>query len=112
MAIPTEERSRRRGVGAFLREHIGFAMLSAGSPLGAEMWKPHYGRPQTCAKESKVEAALQPLWILFFGFVAEYLLAKHRNNRYSRTAATTPRNTRVHGETRPAPIYGRTGRAV
>ena len=23
-----------------------------------------------------------------------------------------PRNTRVHGETRPAPIYGRTGRAV
>ena len=54
-AIPTEnkrtkklrrigERSRRRGVGAFLRKHIGLAMLSAGSPLGAT-------RPQTCAKE-------------------------------------------------------------
>ena len=28
------ERSRRRGVGAFLRGHIGFAMLSAGSTLG------------------------------------------------------------------------------
>ena len=38
-AIPTGargdgERSRRRGVGASLREHIGFVMLSAGSPLG------------------------------------------------------------------------------
>ena len=54
-AIPTEnkrtkklrrigERSRRRGVGTFLRKHIGLAMLSAGSPLGAT-------RPQTCAKE-------------------------------------------------------------
>ena len=28
------ERSRRRGVGAFLREHIGFVMFSAGSTLG------------------------------------------------------------------------------
>ena len=28
------ERSRRRGVGAFLREHIGFVVFSAGSPLG------------------------------------------------------------------------------
>ena len=65
----------RRGVSAFLREHIGFAMLSAGSPLGAEMWKPHCGRPQTCAKESKVEAALRPLWTLFIGFAAEYLFA-------------------------------------
>ena len=38
-AIPTGargdgERSRRRGVGASLRDHIGFVMLSAGSPLG------------------------------------------------------------------------------
>ena len=30
----TRERSRRRGVGALLREHIGLAMFSAGSPLG------------------------------------------------------------------------------
>ena len=37
------ERSRRRGVGAFLREHIGFVMFSAGSTLG-----------------QKVEAALRP----------------------------------------------------
>ncbi|MDD6873484.1 MAG: hypothetical protein PUD68_11735, partial [Clostridiales bacterium] len=42
MAIPTGneetrergERSRRRGVGASLRDHIGFVMLSAGSTLG------------------------------------------------------------------------------
>ena len=60
------ERSRRRGGRALLRDHIGFAAFSAGSPLGAEMWKPHCGRPQTCAKEPKVEAALRPLWTLFF----------------------------------------------
>ena len=28
------ERSRRRGVSALLREHIGFEVFSAGSPLG------------------------------------------------------------------------------
>ncbi|MDD7365922.1 MAG: hypothetical protein PUG91_01355, partial [Clostridiales bacterium] len=37
------ERSRRRGVGALLRERIGFDMFSAGSTLG-----------------QKVEAALRP----------------------------------------------------
>ena len=37
------ERSRRRGVSALLREHIGFAVFSAGSTLG-----------------QKVEAALRP----------------------------------------------------
>ena len=50
MAIPTELRSRRHGVGTFLRKHIGLAMLSAGSTLGAarpqpapksRMWKRH-----------------------------------------------------------------------
>ena len=46
------ERSRRRGVSALLREHIGFEVFSAGSPLGA-------ARPQTCAKEP-----LAP-WTLF-----------------------------------------------
>ena len=73
-AIPTEyegtqrrgEWGWRRGVRASLREPLGLAMLSAGSPLGAEMRKPHCGRPQTCAKESNVEAALRPLWTLFF----------------------------------------------
>ena len=38
------EQNRRRGARALLRDHISFAMLSAGSPLGAT-------RPQTCAKE-------------------------------------------------------------
>ena len=60
MAIPTEyegtqrrgERGWRRGLCAFLRNHIGFEMLSAGSPLGA-------ARPQACAKESST------LWTLF-----------------------------------------------
>ena len=57
MAIPTEnegtrerggrgKRSRRRGVGAFLRGHIGFAMLSAGSTLGL--------RAPDCAKETRL----------------------------------------------------------
>ena len=48
----TRERSRRQGVSALLRDHIGFAMFSAGSPLGA-------ARPQTCAKEPLA------LWTLF-----------------------------------------------
>ena len=59
MAIPTGneetrergERSRRRGVGASLRDHIGFVMLSAGSTLGL--------RAPDCAKESST------LWTLF-----------------------------------------------
>ena len=46
------ERSRRRGVRALLRDHIGFAMFSAGRSLGA-------ARPQTCAKEPLA------LWTLF-----------------------------------------------
>ena len=48
----TRERSRRRGMSALLRDHIGFAVFSAGSPLGA-------ARPQTCAKEPLA------LWTLF-----------------------------------------------
>ncbi len=59
MAIPTEyegtqrrgERSRRRGLCAFLRNHIGFEMLSAGRTLGL--------RAPDCAKESST------LWTLF-----------------------------------------------
>ena len=61
-AIPTKsektrkhgERSQRRDVNTFLRNHIGLVMLSAGSTLGA-------ARPQTCAKESLT------LWTLFRG---------------------------------------------
>ena len=41
---------------AFLRKHIGFAMFSAGSSLGA-------ARPQTCAKEPLA------LWTLFIWVV-------------------------------------------
>ena len=55
---PDGERSRRRGVRAFLRKPLDLAMFSAGRTLGA-------ARPQTCAKESNVEAALRPLWTLF-----------------------------------------------
>ena len=53
----TGERGWRRSVSALLRNHIGFAMFSAGSTLGL--------RAPDCAKESKVEAALPPLWTLF-----------------------------------------------
>ena len=54
-AIPTEyegrgERGRRRGLCAFLRNHIGFEMLSAGRTLGL--------RAPDCAKESST------LWTL------------------------------------------------
>ena len=72
-AIPTGKR-RDAGNGrtesaarqsAFLREHIGFVVLSAGSPLGAECGSRTARRAQTCAKESNVEAALPPLWTLF-----------------------------------------------
>ena len=42
---------------AFLRDHIGFAAFSAGSPLGA-------ARPQTCAKESST------LWTLLRGWTS------------------------------------------
>ncbi len=46
---------------AFLHEHIGLAMFSAGNTLGA-------ARPQTCAKEPLA------LWTLCMWFAAEYLL--------------------------------------
>ena len=81
----TEERGWRRGLYALLRKHIGLAGLSAGSTLGL--------RAPDCAKESST------LWTLFTlrrGYVGAY----------------TPAVTRVHGKTRPALIYGRTGRAV
>ena len=58
MAIPMELRNRRRSVSTILREHINFAMVSAGRTLGL--------RAPDCAKESNVEAALRPLWTLFF----------------------------------------------
>ena len=45
------KRSRRRGVSVLLRDHIGLAMLSAGSTLGL--------RAPDCAKESST------LWTLF-----------------------------------------------
>ena len=97
-AIPTGERSRRRGVGPLLRNHISLAMLSAGSTLGL--------RAPDCAKEPLT------LWTLFIRFAAKYLFAKPRNNCYPRIAALTLCNTRVHGKTCPTPIYGRAGRAV
>ena len=68
MAIPTENGGDGENAGdegtesaarqsALLREHIGFEVFSAGSTLGL--------RAPDCAKESKVEAALPPLWTLF-----------------------------------------------
>ena len=65
-----EERSRRRGVGAFLCNHIGFVMFSAGSTLGA-------ARPQTCAKES-----LTP-WTLFIWVVMWVRFTRRRALGYN-----------------------------
>ena len=90
----------RRGLYALLRNHIGFAVLSAGSTLGAT-------RPQTCAKESST------LWTLFTlrrGCVgANTHPCKKRQRSNQRIHAC---KARVHGKTRPALIYGRAGRAV
>ena len=54
-----------RGACTLLRGHIGLAMLSAGSTLGAT-------RPQTCAKESST------LWTLFRGWPSEKVRFTHR----------------------------------
>ena len=47
-------RGRRRGMSALLRDRIGFAMLSAGSPLGRNVEAALRPRPQTCAKETRL----------------------------------------------------------
>ena len=76
MAIPTKnegtrgKRSRRRGGSAFLHKPLGLAMLSAGRTLGLKCGSRTAAAPD-CAKESKVEAALPPLWTLFRGWPSE-----------------------------------------
>ena len=64
------ERSRRRGGRALLRDHIGFAVFSAGSTLGL--------RAPDCAKESST------LWTLFTlrrGYVGAYSLRRRPGKR-------------------------------
>ena len=110
-AIPTrDDRSRlyekERRVGwAFLLIWFADSIGYRGENAGAEMWKPHCGRPRL---RQRAIGSLDSLHLIR----KKYLLPKRGNNRYLRTAASTPRNTRVHGKTRPALIYGRTGRAV
>ena len=89
---------RIRGDCVSLCNHISLASLSAGSTLGL--------RAPDCAKEPLA------LWTLFFMIRGKVPLAKPRNNRYPRIIAPMLRSTQVHGETRPALIYGRAGRAV
>ena len=55
---------------AFLRDHIGFAAFSAGSPLGAAC-------PQTCAKESST------LWTLFIWVVMWVRFTRRRTLGYN-----------------------------
>ena len=84
------ERSRRRGVSALLREHIGFEMFSAGSPLGA-------ARPQTCAKESST------LWTLFTlrrGWGGACSLRRHPGRSCGRTIAPTRSNVQTRAARR------------
>ena len=82
MAIPTENEGDGENAGdegtesaarqsALLREHIGFVVFSAGSPLGAT-------RPQTCAKESLT------LWTLFIWVVMWVRFTRRSRVRFTR----------------------------
>ena len=81
MAIPTKLRrdvgTRRTESAArqstFLRKPIGLAMFSAGNTLGLKCGSRTAAAPD-CAKETKVEAALRPLWTLLMWVAAQYLL--------------------------------------
>ena len=81
MAIPTKLRrdvgTRRTESAArqstFLRKPIGLAMFSAGNTLGLKSGSRTAAAPD-CAKETKVEAALRPLWTLLMWVDAQYLL--------------------------------------
>ena len=77
-----------------------------------KMRKPHCGRAPNLRQRvecgSRTAASLDSLHLIR----GRVPLAKHSNNCYSRTAAPTSRSTRVHGKTRPSPIYARAGRTV
>ena len=76
-------RGWRRRLCASLRNHIGLAMLSAWSTLGAT-------RPQTCAKESST------LWTLFRGWPSEKV-------RFARRGCVGTDSRRRHSGTRVDP---------
>ena len=109
-------RLRQRAIGSLDSLHWGrgkvlFAQTHwlchafRGEYAGAEMWKPHCGRPRLRQR------AIGSLDSLHLGR-SRVRFTRHGNNRHLRTAAPTPRSTRVHGKTRPSPIYARAGRAV
>ena len=95
-------RGWRRRLCASLRNHIGLAMLSAGSTLGA-------ARPQTCAKESST------LWTFFTlrrGCVGADSLRRHPGTRVDPTGSNlwpggscciAMLSTRTNVQTRAAP---------
>ena len=60
----TRNGGRRRGASTLLRKPLGLVMFSAGRTLGLKCGSRTAAAPD-CAKESKVEAALRPLWPLF-----------------------------------------------
>ena len=88
-------RGWRRGLYALLRNHIGFAVLSAGSTLGL--------RAPDCAKESST------LWTLFRGWPSGRVRFTRRGcaganthpckKRKCPNQRTHARKTRVHGKT-------------
>ena len=132
---------RRRGVGAFLRDHIGFVAFSAGSTLGLRA--PNLRQRVFDSLDSLHAAAGLP-WCVFAALVrfcatASALLGFPRGVRWGYAPQTAPKSqkwkrhcrlsglssrcggvalvriravTRVHGKTRPSPIYARAGRAV
>ena len=74
---------RRRGVGALLRDHIGFAAFSAGSPLGRNVEAALRPRPRL--RQRVFDSLDSLLWIR-----GKVPLAKLRNNRHPRITAPTP----------------------
>ena len=137
----TGERGWRRSVSALLRNHIGFAMFSVGSPLGLRA--PNLRQRVFDSLDSLHAAAGLP-WCVFAALVrfcatASALLGFPRGVRWGYAPQTAPKSqkwkrhcrlsglssrcggvalvriravTRVHGKTRPSPIYARAGRAV
>ena len=135
------ERGWRLSVSALLRNHIGFAMFSAGSTLGLRA--PNLRQRVFDSLDSLHAAAGLP-WCVFAALVrfcatASALLGFPRGVRWGYAPQTAPKSqkwkrhcrlsglssrcggvalvriravTRVHGKTRPALIYGRAGRAV
>ena len=84
---------------AFTQSHR-LCCVSRREYAGAEMWKPHCGRPRL---RQRVFDSLDSLHLIRrhvrFTLGSRLHFTKHRNNRYPRITALTLRRTRVDGKT-------------